>query len=270
MHIVVCIKQVPDTEELTRVRINPRDNTIVREGVKSIINPFDENALEEALRIKEKMSAEVTALSMGPPQTMDALRKALAMGVDKAILVSDPLFAGSDTLATSFILSNAIKKLESFDLIFTGKQAIDGDTAQVGPGLAEWLGIPQITYVRKLEIKNGKDPLIRAERTLEDYFEVVEAKLPVLVTVTKEINEPRYPSLKGLLMARKTEIPIWSNEYLKLPLDKIGLNGSPTRVIKVFNPQPPPKGEILEGDLNQKVDRVIGEIKKRNLLKWLK
>jgi electron transfer flavoprotein beta subunit len=269
MHIVVCIKQVPDTEELPRVKINPQDNTIIREGIKSIINPFDENALEEALRIKDKMSASVTTISMGPPQAKEALRKALAMGVDKVILLSDSVFAGSDTLATSYILSQAIKKLGSFDLIIAGKQAIDGDTAQVGPGIAEWLGIPQLTYVRRLEIKNGKNGMIKVERALEDCFEVVEAKLPALITVTKEINQPRYPSLRGLLMAKKTEIPIWTNEYLKLPLNKIGLDGSPTRVVKIFIPQPPPRGKILEGNLNQKADKIIEEIKKRNLLKWL-
>jgi len=267
MHIIVCIKQVPDTEELPRVRVNPEDNTIVREGIKSIINPFDENAIEEAIRIKEKNSAVVTVISMGPPQAKDALRKALAMGADKAILISDSVFAGSDTLATSFTLSEAIRKIGNFDLILLGKQAIDGDTAQVGPGLAEWLGIPQITYVRRLEIK---DKLIKVERVLEDCFEIVEVKLPAVVTVTKEINEPRYPSLKGLLRARKAEIPVWGNDYLGLPLDKVGLDGSPTRVTKVFVPEPPPRGKIIEGDLNQKVEKLIEEIKKRNLLKWLR
>ena len=267
MRIIVCIKQVPDTEELPKVRINPESNTIVREEVKSIINPFDENALEEALRIKEKNKASVTCISMGPPQAKEALKKALAMGVDEVFLISDPLFAGSDTWATSYILSQSIRKLGSFDLIIVGKQAIDGDTGQVGPALAEFLGIPQITYVRKLEVEDGR---IRAERTLEDYFEVVEAKLPLLVTVTKEINEPRYPSLKGLLKAKKTEIPVLTNRDLNLPLDKIGLEGSPTRVVKVFTPSPPPKGEIIEGDLKEKVERVIEEIKKRNLLKWLR
>ncbi|MBC7190597.1 electron transfer flavoprotein subunit beta/FixA family protein [Candidatus Aerophobetes bacterium] len=267
MHIVVCIKQVPDTEELAKVKINPATNTIVREGIKSIINPFDENAIEEALRIKEKKGARVTCISMGPPQAEEALRKALAMGVDSAILISDPLFAGSDTLATSYILSQAIKKLGTFHLIITGKQAIDGDTAQVGPGIAEWLGIPQITYVRKLEVENG---FIRAERTLEDCFEVVETKLPALVTVTKEINQPRYPSLKGLLQAKKMEIPVWDNSKLNLPPQRVGLEGSPTRVIKVFVPQPPPKGRIIEGSIEEKVNTIIEEMKKRNLLKWLR
>jgi len=267
LRIVVCIKQVPDTEELARVRINPATNTIVREGVKSIINPFDENAIEEALRIKEKKGALVTCISMGPPQAKEALRKALAMGVDRAFLISDPSFAGSDTWATSFVLSQAIRKIGEFDLIITGKQAIDGDTAQVGPELAELLGIPQVTYVRKLEIEDGK---MKAERVLEDYFEVVQVKLPALVTVTKEINQPRYPSLKGLLNARKMDIPVLTNKDLNLPEDKIGLDGSPTRVVRVFTPEPPPKGEIIEGNLEEKVQRIIEELKKRNLLRWLK
>lgn len=266
MHIVVCIKQVPDTEELPKVRVNPEDNTVVREKIKNIINPFDENALEEALRIKEATAASVTAISMGPPQAEEALRKALAMGTDKAILISDPFFAGSDTWATSYIISEGVRKLGGFDLIIVGKQAIDGDTAQVGPGIAEWLGIPQVTYVREIVIKEGK---IKVERTLEDYFEVVEAKLPALITVTKEINEPRYPSLKGLLQAKKMKIPVWTNQDLNLPRGKIGLEGSPTRVVKVFSPEPPPKGEIVQGSLNEKADRVVEEIKKRNLLKWL-
>ncbi|MBE0477749.1 electron transfer flavoprotein subunit beta/FixA family protein [Candidatus Aerophobetes bacterium] len=266
MRIVVCIKQVPDTEELTKVKVNPVDNTIVREGIKNIINPFDENALEEALRIKEKNAASVTCISMGPPQAEDALRKALSMGVDEAILISDTCFAGSDTWATSYILSEAIKRLGDFDLIIAGKQAIDGDTAQVGPGIAEHLGIPQLTYVRKIEIKNG---MIRAERALEDYFEVVEIKLPALITVTKEINEPRYPSLRNLLKAKKIKIPLWDNRFLNLAQDKIGLDGSPTRVIRTFTPGLPKKGEIIQGDIKEKADKIIEEIKKRNLLRWL-
>lgn len=264
MHVIVCIKQVPDTEELARVRINPGDNTIVREGIKSIINPFDENALEEALKIKEKRSASVTVLSMGPPQAEEALRKALAMGADRAILLSDSVFAGSDTWTTSYTLSRAIQKLGDYDLVILGKQAIDGDTAQVGPELAEFLGVPQLTYIRNLEVLDGK---VHAERTLENYFEVVEAKLPVLLTVTKEINEPRYPSLRGLLKVKKKEIPTWTNDDLGLPLNRVGLDGSPTRVVKVFTPESPSKGEILEGDLNEKADRIIEEIKKRNLIK---
>lgn len=263
MHIIVCIKQVPDTEELARVRVNPETNTLVREGVPSIINPFDENAIEEALRIKEKKGAEVTVLSMGPFQAEEALRKALAMGVDKAILLSDKAFAGADTLATSYTLAIAIKKIGDFDLILCGKQSIEGDTAQVGPGLAEWLNIPQLTYVRKLEIDGNK---IKAERVLEDSFEVVEAPLPALLTVTKEINDPRYPSLRGLLRAKKEKIPVWNCQDLPIERKRVGMDGSPTQVIKVFTPQLPQKGEILSGEISEVVDGLIEEMKKRKII----
>jgi len=263
MHIIVCIKQVPDTEEIQKVKINPQNNTIVREGIKSIINPFDENAIEEALKTKEKNSAFVTVISMGPPQAEEALRKALAMGVDRAIILSDPSFAGSDTLATSYTLASAIKKIGNFGLILLGKQAIDGDTAQVGPGIAEWLQIPQITYVRKIQI-DGE--LIRAERSLEDSFELVEANLPVLVTVTKEINEPRYPSLRGLLRAKTAKITHWTPQDLEVDLRRVGLNGSATQVVEVFTPQPPPRGEIFTGSAPQKADKLFKELKKRNLI----
>jgi len=263
MHIIVCIKQVPDTEELGKVKVNPETNTLVREGVPSIINPFDENALEEALRLKEKKGGKVTVLSMGPPQAEEALRKALAMGADKAILLSDKVFAGSDTLATSYTLAMAIKKIGDFGLILSGKQAIDGDTAQVGPGIAEWLNIPQLTYIRRLEVNDNK---IRAERVLEDSFEVVEAPLPALVTVTKDINDPRYPSLRGLLKAKKEKIPIWSGNDLLVERKRVGMDGSPTQVIKIFTPEPPQKGEILSGDISEVADRLIREIKKRKIV----
>ncbi len=263
MHIIVCIKQVPDTEELAKVRINPETNTLIREGVPSIINPFDENAIEEALRLREKKSGGVTVLSMGSPQAEEALRKTLAMGADKAILLSDKTLAGADTLATSYTLAMAIKQLGKFDLILCGKQSIEGDTAQVGPGIAEWLSIPQLTYIRKLEVNDNK---VRAERVLEDSFEVVETSLPCLVTVTKDINEPRYPSLRGLLKAKKEEIPIWGCHNLSVERKRVGADGSPTQVIKVFTPQPPGKGEILSGEISEVADRLIREIKKRKIV----
>lgn len=263
MDIVVCIKQVPDTEELPHIRVNPETNTLVRESVKGIINPFDENAIEEALRLREAKGGRVTVVSMGPPQAKEALRKALAMGADQTILISDSSFAGSDTLATSYTLAIGIKKIGKFDLLLLGKQAIDGDTAQVGPGLAEWLSIPQITYARKIEV-NGNQ--IRAERTLEDAFEMVEVTLPCLVTVTKEINIPRYPSLKGLLMAKKKEVLVWGADDLSLDRKRIGLEGSPTQVIKIFTPQPPPKGEILTGEIPEVADRLIEKLRERKIL----
>lgn len=263
MNIIVCIKQVPDTEQLQKVKVDPQTNTLVREGVPGIINPFDENAIEEALRLKEKKGGKVNVLSMGPSQAAESLRKALAMGVDEAVLLSDRLFAGSDTLATSYTLAMAIKRIGPFDLILLGKQAIDGDTAQVGPGLAEWLNLPQITYARKIEVNEDK---IRVERVLEDVFEVVESPLPVVVTVTKDINEPRYPSLRGLIRAKAEQISIWTAEDLPLDKRRIGLEGSPTQVVKVFIPQPPRKGDILSGEISQVVDKLILEIEKRSII----
>ncbi|MCD6083476.1 electron transfer flavoprotein subunit beta/FixA family protein [Candidatus Aerophobetes bacterium] len=263
MHIIVCIKQVPDTEELSKVRINSRTNTLVREGIKSIINPFDENAIEEALRIKERHGGKVTVLSMGPPQAEEALRRALAMGADKAILLSDRSFAGSDTLATSYTLAMGIRKIGEFDLVLLGKQAIDGDTAQVGPGLAEWLNLPQITYVRRIELSSSK---IKAERSLEDSFEIVETNLPALLTVTKEINTPRYPSLRGLLKAKKEKITVWTSKDLALDKERIGLDGSPTQVVKVFTPESPKRGKILTGEIPEIADKLISEMKKRKII----
>ncbi|RLE10360.1 electron transfer flavoprotein subunit beta [Candidatus Aerophobetes bacterium] len=263
MHIIVCIKQVPDTEELSKVRINSRTNTLVREGIKSIINPFDENAIEEALRIKERHGGKVTVLSMGPPQAEEALRRALAMGADKAILLSDRSFAGSDTLATSYTLAMGIRKIGEFDLVLLGKQAIDGDTAQVGPGLAEWLNLPQITYVRRIELSSSK---IKAERSLEDSFEIVETNLPALLTVTKEINTPRYPSLRGLLKAKKEKITVWTSKDLALDKERIGLDGSPTQVVKIFTPESPKRGKILTGEIPEIADKLISEMKKRKII----
>ncbi|MEA3485678.1 MAG: electron transfer flavoprotein subunit beta/FixA family protein, partial [Candidatus Aerophobetes bacterium] len=259
----VCIKQVPDTEELQKVRINRENNTLIREEIENIINPFDENAIEEALRLREKKGGKVGVISMGPPQAKRALERALAMGVDEAVLLSDLSFAGSDTLATSYTLSMGIRKMGKFDLILLGKQAIDGDTAQVGPGLAEWLNLPQITYARKIEINSKK---IISERSLEGSFEVVKTPLPALVTVTKEINEPRYPSLKGVLEAKKKKITVWKSDDLTLDKRRIGLNGSPTQVIRIFTPKPPEKGEILSGEIPEVADKLIERLEKRKII----
>jgi len=264
MRIIVCIKQVPDTEHLHEVKINPETNTLVREGIPAIINPFDSNAIEEGLRIKEKFGGEVIVITMGPPQAEKALRDALAMGADKAILITDRKLAGSDTLATSRTLAQAIKKIGNFDLILFGKQAIDGDTAQVGPEVSEILNLPLITFARKIEILDGK---VRVERTLEEGYEVVEANLPCAISVTKEINEPRFASMKGILKARKMEIPQWGVEDLELNPEEVGLEGSPTQVVKVFNPPPRPKGEILEGEtVEEKVNKLIEKLKFHKIL----
>lgn len=243
MHILVCIKQVPDTND---VKIDPETNTLMREGVDSIINPFDMYAIEESLRLKERVGGKVTALSMGPPQAEAALREAISMGVDGAILLSDRAFAGSDTWATSYTLSAAIRKIGDVDVILCGKQASDGDTAQVGPGIATHLDLPQVTYVRKIEEIDEQH--VTAERLLDTGYEVIETPVPCLLTVVKEINEPRLPSLKGKLAARKADIPTWTAADIEAEPGKVGLEGSPTKVVRIFTPPNREGGEMLEGD----------------------
>ncbi|HWR07459.1 electron transfer flavoprotein subunit beta/FixA family protein [Sporomusa sp.] len=242
MEIIVCVKQVPDT---TEVKIDPQTNTLIRQGVPSIVNPFDKNAVEEALRLKEKHGGRVTVISMGPPQAKDALKECIALGADEAILLSDRAFGGADTLATSHTLAAGIKKLGSFDVILCGKQAIDGDTAQVGPEIAEHLDIAQITYVSKLDIADG---LVRAEREHEEGYEIIETKLPVLLSVVKSINEPRYPSIKGTMKANRKEIPVWTAADLDINPEQIGLKGSPTQVRRIFTPKQRVQGEIIQED----------------------
>lgn len=252
MNIIVCIKQVPET---TEVKINPKTNTLIRQGVKSIINPFDMYALEEAIRIKEKLGGRTTVISMGPPQAESALREAIALGIDEGILITDRAFAGSDTWATSYILSCVIKKIGNFDLILCGKQASDGDTAQVGPGICVHLDIPQVTYVKKIEeINNGR---ARVERMTEEGFEIIETPLPALFTVVKEINEPRLPSLKGMMRAKQAKIAVWTQKELNLDSRKIGLAGSPTQVIKIFTPPRRSGGQILQGEIEEIAEKLV-------------
>jgi len=242
MHFVVCVKQVPDT---TDIKINPETNTLMREGVQAILNPFDAYAIEEALRLREKLGGKITVLTMGPPQAEAVLREAISMGVDEGVLVSDRAFAGSDTWATSYTLAMAIKKLDSADLIVCGKQASDGDTAQVGPGLATHLDLPQVTYVRKIDEMDEKH--IVAERMLETGYEVVECSLPCVLTVVKEINEPRLPSLKGKMAARKAQIKTMTAGDIEADPGMLGLEGSPTKVVKIFTPATRKGGVLLEG-----------------------
>jgi electron transfer flavoprotein beta subunit len=256
MNIVVCIKQVPDT---TDVKIDPETNTLIREGVESIINPFDMYAIEESVRLKEKLGGKVTAITMGPPQAEKALREAISMGVDEGILVSDRAFAGSDTWATSYTLTMALRKIGDVDLILCGKQASDGDTAQVGPGIATHLNLPQITYVRKIEEIDDKH--IVAERLLENGYEAIEAPLPCLLTVVKEINEPRLPSLKGKMAARKAQLVTWTAEDLGTEPGRIGLDGSPTKVVRIFTPPVREGGEILEGEPQDVATKLVEKIK---------
>ncbi len=257
MKILVLIKQVPDT---TDVKIDPETNTLKREGVESVINPFDMYAIEEAIRIKERLGeGEVVAISMGPPQAEEALREAISMGCDSAILLSDRKFAGSDTWATSYSLSQAARKIGDYLVILCGKQASDGDTAQVGPGVSTHLEIPQVTYIKKIEEMDKEKA--RVERMTEEGFDIIETPLPAVFTVVKEINEPRLPSLKGKMKAKKIEIPVWTAEDLACNEEKIGLDGSPTRVVKIFTPPPREGGRVLEGEPDEISKELTGLLK---------
>lgn len=256
MNVIVCIKQVPDT---TEVKIDPVSKNLVREGVKSIINPFDMYAIEEAVRLKEKHGGKAIVLTMGPPQAEAVLREAISLGCDEAVLVSDRAFAGSDTLATGYTLSKAIEKIKDYDVVICGKQAVDGDTAQVGPGIAATLDIPQITYVRKIE--EIKDKTIRAERATEEGYEVVESSLPCLITVVKEINTPRLPSLKGKIKAKSAPVQVWKAADIGAEENRIGLKGSPTWVFSIFTPPPRPKGTIFEGEAQHNVNQLVDAMK---------
>jgi electron transfer flavoprotein beta subunit len=259
LNIVVCIKQVPETQE---VRLDPVTHTLKREGVKAIINPFDLYALEEALRLKDSQGAQVTVLTMGPPQAEEALREALGYGADGAVLLSDKKFAGADTWATALTLAKAIKKLGAADLIFTGKQAIDGDTAQVGPMLATILDIPYAAWARKLTF--GDDGALQVERLLDHGYDAVEVSLPALVTVVKEINEPRVPSFKAKLKAKKEAIPLWGASDLGLEEQEVGLSGSFTQVVKVFPPPARGKSEVWTGDPAELAGRLWQRLKERS------
>lgn len=256
MNIMVCIKQVPDTQD---IKINPETNTLMREGVQSIVNPFDMYAIEEALRIKEKVGGKITVLTMGPPQAEEALREAISMGVDEMVLMSDRAFAGSDTWVTSYTLAKGIQKLGKFDLVICGKQAIDGDTAQVGPGIAATLDIPQVTYVKKTEeIKEGS---ARFERMTEEGYEVIETPLPCLITVVKEINIPRLPSLKGKIRAKQTKAALLTAKDIEADADRLGLKGSPTVVNRIFTPPKRTGGQILQGEVPEIVNKLAEAIK---------
>lgn len=248
MRIVACIKQVPDT---TQVQIDPVTNTLVREGIPFIVNPYDTHAIEEGLRLKDRFGLKVTAISMGPPNAEATLRKALALGVDQAILLSDRVFGGADTLATSKVLSAAIKRLDADDevgMVICGKQTIDGDTAQVGPGIASRLGFSQLTLVDCIERLDIDKRIVRVRRKLEGRYEIVEAPLPALLTVVREINRPRYPTVPMRLTATDAKVEVWNNEILQLDVNSIGLKGSPTWVSKIFSPQRD-KGEIVGNGL---------------------
>ena len=266
LNIVVCMKQVPDT---TQVRIDPETNTLVREGIPAIINPFDMPAIEAAAKLKEAYGGTCTILSMGPPQAAEALQKALSYGADRAILLSDPALIGSDTLATSAALAAAIRTLDeegAVDIVICGKQTIDGDTAQVGPGIATRLGFSQISYVGTIESVDVESRRLRARRILEGAEEVVEAPLPALLTVLKEIGEPRYASLPAVIRGLRTPIPVWGIDDIGLSSEHVGLAGSPTQVRRIFAPPPRAGGDIIASDdgnpeqaANLLLDRILAD-----------
>ncbi len=260
MKIVVCIKQVPDT---TEVRLNPETGTLIREGVPSIINPDDKSGLEAALKLKDEVGAEVTVLTMGPKQADKALIEALAMGADKAILLSDRAFAGADTWATSCTLAAAIRKLEC-DLIIAGRQAIDGDTAQVGPQIAEHLELPQVSYVEDLELSG--DSLI-LKRVFEDGYHKIKVKMPCLITTLSEMNEPRYMSVGGVFDAyREKEIINWTLADIEVDTANIGLKGSPTKVKKSFTKGAKSAGKVYEVEPKEAAQIIIQKLKEKFII----
>ena len=269
MHIVVCVKMVPDT---TQVKVDPATNTMLREGIPFITNPFDDHAVEEALSVRDRFGGKVTVLSMGPAPAEVVIRKAIARGADAGILVSDRAFGGSDTLATSRVLAAAIQRIardEPVSLVVCGRQTIDGDTAQVGPGIAARLGYAQITLVdRVIEVDPPSGRLV-ARAKFDDSYEVIEATLPAVITVVREINRPRYPSVPGRFIAEEAEIPTWNNDVLKLPTDSIGLLGSPTWVKRIFAPVGK-KGEIIDGSgelTARALERVMDKLEEWKILK---
>ncbi len=267
MQIFVPLKYVPDTDE---IRIDETAGTMVREGIPGIINPLDLYAVEEALRLKDRHGGEIVALSMGPPTAEEALREALSMGVDRAVLLTDKLFAGSDTWATANTLSKAVQKLGSFDLILCGERATDGETGQVGPELGAMLGLPVITYVSQIaDLRpphKGRSGWIRCQRLTEEGYQRIEAPLPALLTVIKEINEPRLPTFQRKLTARQAEVQRIVLEDLELGPEKTGLRGSPTRVAKVFYPTLTRNTTMVVDSPERAVDRIVTFLKENGLI----
>jgi electron transfer flavoprotein beta subunit len=265
LKIAVCIKQVPQS---TEVKIDPETHALIREGVESQINPFDVYALEEAVRVKERLveqgeEATVTVVTMGPPQADAAIREAISLGADDGVLLSDRAFQGSDTWATSYALACAMKKIEP-DLVFCGMQAIDGDTGQVGPGIAVHLDYAQAAYVAKIkEIQKKK---IVVKRLIENGYETCSVWLPAVLTVVKEINEPRTPSLRGKMNAKKAEIKVWKADDVDAPADKIGFLGSPTQVIKIFSPPHREGGEKWMGESHELADKLADLLKEMEVV----
>ncbi|GLI19893.1 MULTISPECIES: electron transfer flavoprotein subunit beta/FixA family protein [Tepidanaerobacter] len=264
MRIIIPIKQVPET---SNVKMDPETGTMVREGVESIINPLDLYSIETGIRLKEKYGGEIIVVSMGPKKAEEALKEAIAMGCDDGVLLTDRFFAGSDTFATSYTISKAIEKLKPFDLILCGERATDGDTAQVGPGIASLLGLPLSTFTSKVEVEDGH---IKANRLIEGGYEVLNLPMPALVTVVKEIADPRLPTLTGKLKAKKLEIKQWTAKDIEADPESLGLKGSPTRVVKTFSPKVTREGKVIEvkdeNSLNQALDEIIELLKEKAVI----
>lgn len=262
--IIVCAKQVPDTNV---IKINPKTGTLIREGVPSILNPDDANALEEALKIKdEHPDTHITVVTMGPPQASDLLFECIAMGADEGVLVSDRAVGGSDTWATSNVLDAAIKKIGDFDLVLAGRQAIDGDTAQVGPQIAEKLNLPQVTYVEEFHIDDDMKN-ITVKRQLEDGYEMIKLQTPCMLTAIKELNTPRYMTMKGIFMDKSDITKTWNAKDIEVDLNTVGLEASPTNVFRSFTPAPKGKGIVLEGDTERDVaDSLLVHLKAKHVI----
>ena len=265
MRIIVPIKQVPET---SAVRMDEATGTMIREGVEAIVNPLDLYAIEAALRLREGHGGQVTAVSMGPPKAASALREAIAMGADDAVLLTDKAFAGSDTWATSCVLAAAIRRLGVPDMVLCGERATDGDTGQVGPGIAAWLDLPVATYVGRIERIDGG--VCRVHRLVEEGYEVLDVQLPAVLTVVKEVAAPRLPTLRGKQRARRQEVPAWGKGDLDVEESKLGLTGSPTRVVRIFRPTVARQGEVArptdEASLEKAADRLVEFLRERQLL----
>ena len=262
LKIIVLVKQVPNTSE---VKIDPKTGSLIREGVESIMNPEDRCGLESALRLKEQFGGSVIAVTMGPPQAVDVLTEALGMGADEGVLMSDRFFAGADTWATAYTLGLGLDKLRPFDLVVAGRQAIDGDTAQIGPQVAEGLGLPQATYVRKIELREGR---LLCERVVDDGIEKVEMPLPALITVLEAVGEPRYPRIPNLLAAcePKAKIRVLNAADVGARADMTGLAGSFTNVVKTFSPKVKREGRTLDGNPGEIAKALTTGLRARNLI----
>ena len=263
MNIIVLVKQVPDT---TEIKLDPKTGNLIREGIDSIMNPDDRHALEAAVSLKESIGGSVTAVSMGPPQAIDVVTEAIGMGADRGILLSDRAFSGADTWATSLTLGKAMERIGDYDLIICGRQAIDGDTAQIGPQVADHLNIPHVSYVFGIDEITKERLVVR--RRLEDGFERIETPMPALLTVIGELNVPRYAVVGRLIAAcgEKASIEIWNAADIGCKTNEIGLEGSLTHVIKTFAPKFKRQGEILEGAAGESISVLLGKLHENRIL----